>query len=908
MQPPLLIAGEGSLPRVDVTLTGRFAHDSGVGPRSDPTTEEPFRPEIDRSGRTTSESADMLPGSKLGPYEIIESIGRGGMGEVYRARDARLSRNVAIKTVASGALADPAMRERFDREARAVAALSHPNILAIYDVGDCDGIPYVAVELLEGDTLRPHLGTSPLPLSTALDYAVQIGRGLAAAHDRGIVHRDLKPENIFVTRDGQVKLLDFGLATEPAGELGDEPTRAARTEAGLVLGTAGYMSPEQARGEHADVRSDIFSFGCVLYEMLAARRAFASASRIETLHAVLKEHPPDLTSLRSDVSPSLNRVVRRCLEKAPEGRFQTARDLVFALENLAPGSEPTPAPSQVAPARRARGRAVVIVAAVALLAVGAAWWWTVLREPASREAASHVQVAEAPRLLAVLPFENISGSSEGYFAQGMTQEVTSQLSKLSALRVIGSTALAQFKDPRSQLSALAKELGIGSAVTGTVREQGARVRVNVELIDAQSGHVIWSEQYDREGVDVFAAQSDIAVQVGQALNASVTLEEQARIGKRPTSSVAAYELFVRARTAPGKTTEDSLRASIDLLNRAVAADPQFAEAYSEMANDYYFLGAYGDRSALARGVEAASSALKIDPELASGYRGLALNLNEMGRLHEALPAYLKAVTINPSYGSGLVDFAHGLMTAGRYDEALKYALRARQLNPNATSGGYHQGVALVQLDDDTRSERFLTAAAARAPSGMRLQILLALLDLRRGRPQAAIDRIRAAAEKTPDNIEVLLTRAEIGTFAAAPDAPDHVASLFERAAEGLFHTAPYPVKLAHAYHLHRRGASAGARKITDQILATNRRALADGADWPTVFMQNAAVYALQGHRPAALDELERAYAAGWRDWRTLAIDPFFTSVRSEPRFTQLLSRIESDVAAMRARADYSGLP
>ena len=669
------------------------------------------------------------------------------------------------------------------------------------------------------------------------------------------------------------------------------------------------MSPEQARGERADVRSDIFSFGCVLYEMLAARGAFARPTRIETFHAVLKEHPPDLPKLRSDVSQSLNRVVRRCLEKGPEGRFQTARDLVFALENLTSGSEPTSAPSRPAAARRARGPAAVIVVTIALLSAGAAWWWIALRKSAPQETASHIQSPEdRPRLLAVLPFENISGSREGYFAQGMTQEVSSQLSKLSALRVIGSTAVAQFKDPRSQLSALARELGIGSAVTGTVREQGTKVRVNVELIDAQSGHVIWSEQYDREGVDVFAAQSDIAVQVGKALNASVTLEEQARIGKRPTSSVAAYELFVRARTAPGKTDEDRLQARIDLLNGAVAIDPQFAEAYSEIANAYYFLGAYGDRSALARGVDAGNSALRIDPELASGYRGLALNLNEMGRLREALPAYLQAVTLNPSYSAGLVDFAHGLASAGRYDESLLYAQRARRLNPNARGGGYHQGVALVQLDDDARSERFLTAAAARAPSDSRLQILLALLDLRRGRPQAAIDRIRAAAEKTPNNIEVLLARAEIGTFAGAPDAPDHVASLFERAADGLFHTAPYPVKLAHAYHVHRRGASAGARKIMDEILTTNRRALADGADWPTVFMQNAAVYALQGQGPAALDELERAYAAGWRDWRTLAIDPFFTSVRLEPRFTQLLSRIESDVAAMRARADYSGLP
>jgi TolB-like protein/Tfp pilus assembly protein PilF len=857
--------------------------------------------------RPHRESAGVLPGTKLGPYEIIAPVGFGGMGEVYCAYDARLRRNVAIKTVASRALSDPAMRERFDREARAIAALSHPNILAIHDVGDHDGIPYVAVELLDGDTLRSHLGTSPLPLSTALDYATQICRGLAAAHDRGIVHRDLKPENIFVTRDGQVKLLDFGLATEPAAESGDEATRLARTEAGMVLGTAGYMSPEQARGERADARSDIFSFGCVLYEMLAARRAFAGDSRIETLHAVLKDNPADLTTLRGDVSTLLNRVVRRCLEKAPASRFQTARDLVFALEGLTPGSEPAAANSKPAPQRRGPRSAVAIAAAVALVAVGGALWAALGRKPAPQESPRRAEALPDRRhLIAVLPFENISRDGEAYFAAGMTQEVTSQISKLNALRVVGSTAVAQFKDPRHELSALAKELGVGSVVTGTVREQGALVRVNVELVDAASGQVVWSEQYDREGVDVFAAQSDIALRVGAALNASVTLEEQARIGKRPTSSVAAYELFVRARTAVGKTPEERLKASIDLLRRAVALDPKFAEAYSEIASASYLLGAYGDLPALTRGVEAANKALEIDPELASGHHGLALNLHQLGRLREALPAYRKAVALDPSYTGGLYDLSFGENTAGRYDEALKYGRRGLELTSNTSTGYYHVGVSLLQLDDDQRADRFLTTAAARFPSAMRLQILLALLDLRRGQPQAALDRIRAAAAKTPNSIEVLLTRAEIETFAGATDAPAHVASLLPRAADGLFHTAPYPVKLAHAYHLQRRGANGEAGKILDGILAANQKALADGADWPMVFMQNAAVHALQGHRAAALDELDRAYAAGWRDRRTLAIDPFFISVRTEPRFTQLVSRIESDVVAMRARADLSG--
>jgi TolB-like protein/Tfp pilus assembly protein PilF len=640
--------------------------------------------------------------------------------------------------------------------------------------------------------------------------------------------------------------------------------------------------------------------------MLASRRAFNGDSRIETLHAVIKEHPPDLTNLRSDVPPSLNRAVQRCLEKAPDSRFQTARDLVFALENLPAGLQPTRVPTLAVPAPRINKAA--IVGAVAVLGLGGALGWTMLRDREPRASTAQTEAPHDRRLLAVLPFENISGNGPGYFAAGMTQEVTSQLSKLSALRVVGTTAVAQFQDPHRQLSVLAKELRIGSAVTGTVREEGARVRVNVELIDAHSGQVIWSDQYDREGVDVFAAQSDIALRIGEALNASVTLEEQARIGKRPTSSVAAYELFVRARTAPGKTSEEKLKASIEMLRRAVALDRDFAEAYSQIANACYFLGAYGDLSALARGVDAANKALEIDPELASGYHGLALNLHQLGRLREALPAYRKAIALDPSYAEGLADVSFGENTAGRYDEALKYGERGRELTANTSTGYYHVGVSLLQLDDDERTERFLTAAAARFPNAMRLQILLALLDLRRGRPQAALERIRAAAEKTPNNIEVLLTRAEIAMFAGAPDAPDVVGGLLERAADGLFHTAPYPVKLAHAYYLRRRGANTEAVKILDRILADNRKAVADGADWPMIFMQNAAVHALEGQPAAALDELDRAYHAGWRDGRTLAIDPFFAAIRSEPRFRQLLSRIASDVSAMRARADYSGLP
>ena len=279
----------------------------------------------------------LTSGTKLGPYEIQSPIGAGGMGEVYRARDARLNRDVAIKILPASFSADPERLQRFARESRAAAALNHPNILSIFDIGEDHGAPYVVSELLEGETLRDRLRNGPLSSRKAIDYAQQIAKGLAAAHEKGIVHRDLKPENLFITNDGRVKILDFGLAklTRPEADLsGDAPTQQVGTEAGTVMGTVGYMSPEQVRGKSSDSRSDIFSFGAVLYEMVSGKRAFHGESSVETMSAILKEEPPDLAETNRNVSPALERIVRHCLEKNPAERFQSARDVAFNLEAL----------------------------------------------------------------------------------------------------------------------------------------------------------------------------------------------------------------------------------------------------------------------------------------------------------------------------------------------------------------------------------------------------------------------------------------------------------------------------------------------------------------------------------------------------------------------------------------------
>jgi Flp pilus assembly protein TadD len=326
------------------------------------------------------------------------------------------------------------------------------------------------------------------------------------------------------------------------------------------------------------------------------------------------------------------------------------------------------------------------------------------------------------------------------------------------------------------------------------------------------------------------------------------------------------------------------------------------------------LGGYGDLTAVARGLEAAHHALDIDPQLASAYRGLALNLHQLGRLQEALPSYHRALALYPNYVGGLVDTAFGENTAGLFDQGLSHSKHALQLEPNTPMAYYHVGVALMFLDDDAHTERFLTAAAARFPIELRLPgttriiNLLALLDLRRGRLESAVQRMKTAAEQAPNNIETQIVRAEVTTFAGSSDAPQIVRALVERAADAQLHNAPYPVKLVHAYYLQRAGATADATRILNEVAAANREALLSGVDWPMVFVQDAAVHALRGETTAALDDLDRAYAAGWRDGRTTAIDPLLASLRTEPRFQQVLSRIQSDVAAMRARADYSRLP
>ena len=463
----------------------------------------------------------LSAGAKLGRYEILAPLGAGGMGEVYRARDGRLGREVAVKVLPEAVADDPVSLARFEREARAVAALPHPNIVAIHDVGHEGRIWYAVLELLEGRTLRDILEGGPMPWRRAVEIAVPVAEALAVAHARGIVHRDLKPENLFLTADGRAKILDFGLARHLAPEASDDTGAATAgqvTQPGIVMGTLSYLSPEQARGEAVDGRSDIFSLGSVLYEMLTGRRAFTAATASETLVAILRDQPPAPAALGVSVPAEVWEVIRRCLEKSVERRFQSASDLAFALSSLG---------------RQERGGSQPIPAAAGAISV------------------------------AVLPFRNLSPDKENeYFSDGMTEELMNALAQVPGLRVAARTSSFAFKERREDVRAIGERLGVRSVLEGSVRRAGDRLRITAQLVNAADGYQVWSETYDRDARDVFAVQDEIARAIVERLRAKLGLSGGEALVKRGTEDPEAYNLYLKGRYFWNRRSLESSRRAI----------------------------------------------------------------------------------------------------------------------------------------------------------------------------------------------------------------------------------------------------------------------------------------------------------------------------------------------------------
>ncbi|MEW5900083.1 MAG: protein kinase [Acidobacteriota bacterium] len=665
-------------------------------------------------------------GSRLGAYEILAPLGAGGMGEVYRARDERLERDVAIKVLPEAVAGDPDRLARFEKEARALAQLSHPAILSIFDFGKEGETTYAVTELLEGETLRERLGHEQLSWRRAVEIATAIADGLASAHAARIVHRDLKPENIFLTRDGRVKILDFGLASSEAIHAFEGKTlslKPASTVPGVVLGTVGYMAPEQVRGEPADSRSDIFALGCILYEMLTGKRAFKRDTAAETMTAILKDPVPEVGLSTTEVSSELDCVLGRCLEKNPGERFQSASDLAFSLRAVA---KQTGYAAPIVPAkRRGMRRAAWMMIAALIIVIGALFLWRQGTFTPSRGApAAGPPAAER---VAVLPFENLGAADDAYFATGVTDEITGRLASLRGLAVISRASASQYAGTSKSTRQIGSELGVSYLVTGTVRwarGQGAgeRVRITPELIRVADDTSEWSEVYEFAMDDIFRVQSEIARAVVSRLGLTLLEHERGSLEARPTGNLEAYQVFLRGRFLAGQAhfTLATWLSAVDDFERAVALDPGFALAWAELSRAHarlvYFRYDISPqrieraRQALGRARELAPGSAEVS--LAAGYyhlwverdpaaalaefeaasRGLPNNAEVLGakgelfRLHgeweAALEAYQTASALNPRDGSAKVDVGETLWFMRRYPEALEAANQAIAIAPD----------------------------------------------------------------------------------------------------------------------------------------------------------------------------------------------------------------------------------
>ena len=607
---------------------------------------------------------------RFGRYTVLGKLGAGGMGEVYRARDERLGRDVAIKILPAELTADPDRRQRLEREARAIAALSHTNIVAIHDIGAEAEVPFVVCELLEGRTLRAVLEDGRLSAARLLDYARQIARGLAAAHEKGLVHRDIKPENIFVTRSGVVKILDFGLARPCAiGATPEATTIAGGTAAGLIMGTAGYMAPEQVRGEAIDTRADVFSFGSVLYEMATGRRAFAGDTAVESLHAILRSEvtlpdPPDLPR-------GLAAIVERCLAKDRDARFASAAEVAFALEHL----------TATAGADATRVFAMVAATAGAAALLVAIWWLVGKRgeRPAT-------PVEHALHSIAVLPLANLSGDAgQEYFADGITEALIGNLARIHGLRVISRTSVMTYKGSSGKSAGqIAKELKVDALVEGSVVRVGAKVKIDAQLIDVAQDAPLWSKSYERGEEDVITLEREVTRAIAEEIRATLTPAEMAQMSAPAAVNPAAHEAYLKGRYALNKFTERGLQDAVNDFKAALDADPTYAPAYAGMADAYTALrGIWVDPQVIMPPARAAArKAIELDDTLAEAHVSYgAIKLFYEFNWRGGQDELLKAIALNPNLAEAHHQYALLLAALNRRSEAIDEITRAQDLDP-----------------------------------------------------------------------------------------------------------------------------------------------------------------------------------------------------------------------------------
>jgi eukaryotic-like serine/threonine-protein kinase len=784
-------------------------------------------------------------GQTISHYRIVEQLGAGGMGVVFKAQDSRLERAVALKFLPEKVAQEPLALERFRREARAASALNHPGICTIYDVGEQDGRAFIAMEFIDGETLRNHVHGQPLAVAELLELGIQITEALEVAHAEGIIHRDIKPANIFVTKRGRAKVLDFGLAKlVPKGVAGADSggeSEGSTSVAGIISGTPSYMSPEQVRGDDLDSRTDIFSLGLVLYEMATGRQAFGGGTGGAIIEAVLTRPPVPLRSINPDIPPSLEALIDKALHKNREQRYQHAADMLAELQRLKRNIDSGPLDREA--------ESGSLIASTAGLGSSAS-------QPISQTLTRQSGAFRSPRVsktigsLAVLPFENLSRDPENdYLSDGITGSLINNLATVPKLRVMAQSTVFRYKGRKIDPQAVGRELNVRAVLTGRVMQSGGSLRIGTELVDVATGSQLWGAQFDRKPGDIFVIQDEISSEISGKLRLRLTRAEKKRLVRRHTEDAEAYRLYLQGRHHWNRWTEEGFYKAIGYFRQAVEKDPGYALAYAGVADSFVLLGwnSYlAPKDAFPKGKQAAMTALEIVPDLGEAHTALAavLWLHDW-RWSEAQLEFKRSLELCPSYPTANHWYAEYVMTLGRPVDAIAKMKSSQDLDPLSLIISVAIGWAyyMARRYDDAMEQLLRTVELD--PNYPVTYWILGLLYRITGRYESAI----TAGEKG------------VSLSGGSP---------LMRAA------------LAHTY------GKAGRRKDALQVLDDLTELAKHKYVAPQFF---AGIHIGLGENDRAVECLEKSYQEHSHWLIYLHIDPSMDDLRNDPRFQDLLTRV-----------------
>jgi serine/threonine-protein kinase len=790
-----------------------------------------------------------LIGRTLGHYGIVEKIGAGGMGVVYRAHDERLDRDVAVKVLREEVATDPDRLRRFEVEARVIARLDHPNILAIHDLGTDQGVSYAVMELLKGVSLREVISRVGLTTEKAVEYARSIADGLAAAHDSGVVHRDLKPENVFLTTDGRIKILDFGLAKRKLPEAvltTKTPTETLDTSPAGLLGTVAYMAPEQVQGQPTDHRSDIFAFGVVMYEMLTGQRPFGGSTFVETAAAILKEDPEPISAVSPKISPPLATVVSKCLEKRPEDRFNSAHDLSLTLGALDTAeSAPLTEDGSFIGKRWPHVLAVVIAAVIALLVI----------LPPEALFDRFAGESESPfRSIAILPLENLTGYPEQqYFVDGLHDELIDTFAQISGFdKVIARTSVMEFQGSDISVREIGRKLDVDTILEGSVRRSGNRISTTVRLVDTDSESLLWSESFNRELTDILEFQNEVARKVVDGLDVALNPMERELLTSGRDVDAEAYEAYLRgSQIFREALLEDDFVEAIEHFNNAIKLDPNYAEphvglsrALREMSLRYR-----APSEVMPHALRAAQRGLQLDEKSAEAHAILgAIRSLWQWDWTGAEAEIRRALDLSPNSIGALTEYSRLLIKLGRFDEAVAAADRALELDPLNPTSLAHRGWVLFYARRVDEGVEHLLRANEVYPKSFPTQFLLSWLYWADGRCEEALNALEHSGTLHTAFFDDPFYVTCLAVFQGCAGKPEEAAS-----------------------HL---------RSLLD---------LAEERYVPPRFI--GVIFASIGDNDRAIEWLERAFETRDSHLANLRVSPTDDSLRGDPRFEDIISRM-----------------